>query len=120
MNGLMSAGSGTEIYKIATNLNFYGSTTINVASKVPFYRSLTNDDFIVCLNGGRSDNYGETGGRQIWAEYRPITKSYNSGTGVLTLRGYGASIMYSGGYYIRGTAIVDVYIIQKTKDVSSL
>lgn len=120
MNGLMSAGSGTAIYKIASNLSFYSSTTINVASKVSSYRSLTNDNFIVCLNGGRSNNYGEIGGKQVWAEYRPITKSYNSESGVLTLSGYGASIMYENNYYISGTAIVDVYIIQKTKDVSSL
>lgn len=117
---LILAGAGSVVYKIASNLNFYASTTIDVKSKVPSYRSLTNDSFVVCLNGGRSNDYGEISGRVIWSEYKPISKSYNPNTGVLTLNGYGASIMQAAGYYSPGRAIVDVYVMQKVKDVSSV
>lgn len=106
------------MYKVASGLNFWNSTTITVADILPDYSSYTSDNFIVVLRSGKSGNYGEVTGRIIWAGYNYPTISYDPSTGSLTLKGNGPSIMYSGGVYNNGNSVVDVYAIKQIKNVS--
>lgn len=115
--GLMSPESGMAAYKIVNRLSFFGSTTVDVKNKISSYKSLSNEDFVVCLMGGGSGDYGEL--KIIRAGYNPISVSYDSNTGILKLTGYGPSVFYNGVPYYDGTAIVDVYVIKNLKDVSS-
>lgn len=119
MAGLMSAGGALSVYKVAENLSFYRTTKISLSEILPGYASYTNNDFVVSLKSGRSNNYGEMTGQVIWAGYSYPTINYSPDTGELTLTGNGPSIMYSGGVYNPGTSVVDVYAIKRIKNVST-
>lgn len=106
------------IYKVVSNLNFAGSITITVTDILPDYYSYTSDNFIVVLKSGKSGQYGEVTGRVIWAGYSYPDVTYNPSTGTLTLKGYGPSIMYSGGVYNGGGSVVDVYAAKRIQDIS--
>lgn len=111
--------SGSTVYKVAEGLSFRSDITISLAEILPGYASYTSDNFIVVLRSGRSGNYGETSGRVIWAGYSYPAISYDSDTGQLRLKGYGPSIMYSGGAYNGGSSVVDVYAVKRVRNVSA-
>ena len=110
--------SGSTVYKVAEGLSFGPAITISLAEILPGYASYTSDNFIVVLRSGRSMNYGEITGRIVWAGYSYPAISYDSDTGQLKLTGYGPSIMYSGGVYIDGSSVVDVYAVKRVRNVS--
>lgn len=85
MQGKTNAGSGAQVYNLGTGTSFD-------VSDIPGYQNLTADNFIVC-SASCSGSAAEFHSCSATAAHG---KTYNAGTGILSITGGSASASGSG------------------------